>query len=152
MTCRHRAGDPDCSSSAEGKRRLEEEYAESRRQEKLNRETLERTRLAKIAEEEYAMTPDSSNYEVIEAEQVGKNLVLKVRYPNCTKCSYEGNKILVFLGISPMQALRWKKIDPHFREPNKADSLSTEAPGPSARFPASQEGWNDAIAYAEDKL
>ena len=46
--------------------------------------------------------------------------------------------------------MRWRKIDPHFTDP-KTTRPPTEAPGPSARFPASEEGWADALAYAHSK-
>lgn len=124
MTCHHRAGDPACSST-----RSAQDAA------------YERGRAS--------ATPDAENYEIEEAEPVGHHLVLKVRYPNCAKCSYEGVKILVFLNTTAAQALKWKRIDPHFRE---AKAVTTEAPGPAARFPASKEGWQDALTYARLKL
>lgn len=95
-------------------------------------------------------SPDSAKYEIEEALQLGKNLVLKVRYPNCASCAYEGVKVLVYLNITPLQAIKWKKIDPHFKDPkNKVDA--NEAPAPAARFPASPDGWMDAQNYAGKK-
>lgn len=94
-------------------------------------------------------TPDASNYEIVEYESVGSNVVLKVKYPNCVKCAFEGTKVMVFRNVSALDVMRWQKIDPHFR----ADKpFSREAPSPSARFPATEEGWADAIAYAETKI
>ncbi len=97
-------------------------------------------------------TPDSYKYTIEDVEQIGEHLVLKVKYPNCNNCSYEGNKVIVFLNCSTKDALKWKKIDPHFRDP-KLDlgKTKTEAPSPAARFPANPEGWCDAIAYAHGK-
>ena len=69
-------------------------------------------------------------------------MVLKVKYPSCKNCSYEGIKVMVFLDTTALDALRWKRIDPHFKD---------KAPSPAARFPASDEGWNDALAYAANK-
>src|SRR3954464_15358276 len=92
------------------------------------------------------LTPDSSNYTIEDVCRVGQNVVLKVKYPNCSNCAYEGNKVMVFLNVTETQILRWKKIDPHFRDPVRA-ILSSEAPSPAARFPASPEGWKDAIQY-----
>lgn len=94
--------------------------------------------------------PDSENYHVEDVQTVGTHLVMKVRYPNCSRCSYEGVKVMVWLDVSLIDAIRWRKIDPHFRDPKKS-RLPTEAPGPSARFPASPEGWRDAILYANAK-
>jgi hypothetical protein len=96
------------------------------------------------------VTPDADDYDVEEVERIGPHVVMKVRYPNCKACSYEGNKVMVFLNVSEKDILRWRKIDPHFREP-KAGIYPKEAPAPAARFPASPDGWQDAIAYARCK-
>jgi len=95
-------------------------------------------------------TPDADKYEILDATCINKNLVMKVRYPNCSSCAYEGTKILVFLGVTALDALKWKRIDPHFRDP-KPKSTRPEAPSPAARFPASDEGWQDALNYAQSK-
>lgn len=148
MTCRHRAGDPSCSSSEEGRERARQEAEqETRARAKRDAEQKNKER-ARLEAELRMMTPDATQYEIVAAERVGKHLVLKVLYPNCKKCSYEGNKIMVFLNVSEMQVLRWKKIDPHFRS---GDSPLTEAPSPAARFPASDDGWADALIYAKNR-
>lgn len=123
MTCRHSPGDPSCSSNR----------------------PYEPPAPAPPA------TPDASNYSVEKAERVGTHLVLKVKYPNCRRCSYEGNKIMVFLNIVEFQTLKWKKIDPHFRDTARNSQVMTEAPSPAARFPGSEEGWKDALNYARSK-
>lgn len=92
-------------------------------------------------------TPDASRYEVLDAEQVGNHLVMKLRYPNCARCAYEGIKVLVFLDRTPMDALKWKRIDPHFSDP-KLKVTPTDAPSPAARFPGSDHGWSEALRYA----
>jgi hypothetical protein len=119
MTCRHSPGDPACSS---------------------NRPTYYDPPAPK--------TPDAEKYTIEDVARVGANLVLKVNYPNCVLCAYEGTKVLVFLNVTELEALRWKRIDPHFRAPSKV-ALATEAPSPAARFPASDEGWKDALEYAK---
>ena len=121
MTCRHAANDPSCSSH--------KDYH-------LYRGTAPPA----------PATPDAGSFQVQEAEQVGRHLVMRVLYPNCSRCSYEGAKVMVFLDRTALQALRWRRIDPHFREPGK--EADGEAPGPAARFPASPEGWSDAHAFA----
>lgn len=95
------------------------------------------------------VTPDSRNYEIEEVERIGLHLVMKVRYPNCSQCSYEGNKVMVFLNVSEKDVLRWREIDPHFRD--NETSFPGKAPSPAARFPPSKEGWADAVSYARGK-
>lgn len=122
MTCRHQSNDPACSSN---QHRYESVSATSD-------------------------TPDASKYEIEDAVPVGTHLVLKVKYPNCRACSYEGVKVLVYLDVSPVAALQWRKIDPHFADP-KTPRPARNAPPPAARFPASAEGWADALDYARGK-
>lgn len=122
MTCRHEPGDPNCSSHP--RHYSSYDHAPSK-------------------------TPDASNYKIVAAERVGAHLVLKVKYPNCAACSFEGCKVMVFLNVTELQALVWRKIDPHFRGPAPAQPY--EAPSPAARFPASTDGWRDALAYASTR-
>ena len=123
MTCRHAWNDPACSSYA-----------------------------ARVEQARQLVSPDADRFEIVEVEEVGRHLVLKVLYPNCEKCSYEGNKVMVFLNTTAAQALKWKTIDPHFREPSRSDTRDAKAaPGPAVRFPASDDGWADAIDYAKRK-
>lgn len=129
MTCKHQKGDPNCSSHP------------SHPDNPANRRERE----------EDSMTPDKKKYQIVDAHRVGKHLVLKVLYPNCRNCSYEGNKVMVFFNVTELDVLKWAEIDPHFRNP-KASRSSTQAPGPAARFPASDEGWRDAIDYATRKV
>ncbi len=35
-------------------------------------------------------TPSPTNYEIVEVIRVGAHLVIKILYPNCRACSYEG--------------------------------------------------------------
>lgn len=146
MTCRHAAGDPDCSSSPEGRRRAAEESARY----------VEQTKTQRIKELE-ERTPDPDKFEIEDSEQVGPNVVLKVRYPSCVRCSYNANKVMVYLNITLKDVLRWRRIDPHFfdsREKNPVPyntDAAKHAPSPVARFPASPEGWQDALEYADRK-
>lgn len=86
----------------------------------------------------------------MEMARFGSNVVLKVKYPNCSSCAYEGNKVMVFLGVSEVDIVKWRKIDPHFRLGVKHPTGKV-APSPAARFPASTEGWADACNYAKLK-
>lgn len=129
MTCRHGPGDLNCSSTI----RANEEKEKKRE-----------------AKWKAANTPDANNYEVVDAEPVGPHLVMRVRYPNCAKCAFEGEKVLVFFDTGIADALKWKTIDPHFRDPI-VTRPKTWAPSPAARFPASRDGWADAVSYAHGK-
>lgn len=118
--CRHEPGDPDCSSNGGGAY-----YAGP-------------------------TTPDKTKYEIIDVARAGTHLTLKVRYPNCARCAYEGVKVLVFLDVAEVDVLRWREIDPHFRPSEKQPE--TEAPSPAARFPATDQGWKDALAYMRTRV
>jgi len=131
MTCRHRPGDPSCSSSG-----------------RWDRDTEEITRLKKQIDEQAALLkqPDNTQFEIIDAIPVGTSLVLKVRYENCAKCSYEGTKVLVYRETSLRDVLKWKVIDPHFSDKKP---LPRHAPSPAARFPASEQGFEHALDFAK---
>lgn len=136
MTCRHRRGDPACSKYP---RFLKEE---------ADKEILRRVADGELVPVD---SPDSGKYDISRIERVGPHLVVEATYPNCTKCAYEGRKVMVFLNITEIDAIRWKRIDPHFRDPTLKYPLS-EAPPPVARFPANDAGWRDAVAYAKGKV
>jgi len=129
MTCRHRPGDPSCSSSPEGQARAAQEAADYRKRELEDR------------------TPDPDKYEILEVEEIGPILIMKVRYPTCVKCSYNGTKILVYKGVSLKDVVKWRRIDPHFSDPKDKRRIN-EAPSPESRFPASPEGWKHALDFA----
>ena len=128
MTCHHKAGDPACSSHY------------------LNHNNPAQVALREVE----ARTPDAKKFEILDVAVRGPHLVVKVLYPNCAKCSYEGTKVMVFLNCSTLDAIKWRMIDPHFR-PFDQSRNPKESPGPDARFPASDVGWQDAIAYADSK-
>lgn len=130
MTCRHKdpPNNPDCSSYIPQKVRVQRLRAE------LEKE----------------LSPDSSRFEIDDVIAVGPHLVVKAKFPNCAKCAYEGVKVLVYLNTDLKAAIRWRRLDPHFRAEKPA--TSTEAPSPSARFPASEGGWQDALAWAQWKV
>jgi hypothetical protein len=137
MTCRHNPHDPACTSY--GSRLADaEDFITARAEAEGKRSPA-------------PATPDAERFAILKAEEVGSHLVLKVRYPNCSKCAFEGTKVMVFLNMRALWAMRWRVIDPHFRS-EVGEKLNREkAPSPDARFPATAEGWNDAIAYAGGK-
>lgn len=83
--------------------------------------------------------PNPKNFTVRVANQVGEYCVCLVRYPDCT--TFEGDKILVYKADST-KILKRKELDPHFME----KGLS-----PVARFPATDEGREDAFAFVTMK-
>lgn len=86
--------------------------------------------------------PNPSNYKIIRSKQVGKYLVIKIKYSDCT--NYEGNKILIFR--STLEKLKKQKlIDPHFSENKNFIS-------PIARFEPTFSGWINALSLVEKIL
>lgn len=148
MVCR-------CSSPAEHAQRAAEQSSRSHLA-KADRHEKEITKL-KGELERARRTPDNTRYEVREAKLVttgGESdrgyIVLRVQFFGCN-CEFSGVKIMVFADTSLEEAIKWKMVDPHFRPANKIDE-PTRAPPPAARFPATDEGWADAIAYAQRKV
>ena len=126
MTCRHGSNDPNCSSY----RTPEEEI---------------RILQGKLAEQRKLLgDPDNSQFEIVDCLELTSGVVLRVKYESCTNCAYEGTKVLVYVGSTTRDVLKWRTIDPHFRE---VEPGPKQAPSPTARFPASQEGWDMAVAF-----
>jgi hypothetical protein len=124
MTCRHSYDDPNCTRG--GSRNNYSSYSTPT-----------------------PTTPDSSNYDVLDAAEESGFLIMKVKYPNCNSCAFEGTKIMVFENVTLIAAIKWKKIDPHFRDLKKNLLYAKEAPSPIARFPGTDIGWQHAISYAK---
>jgi hypothetical protein len=136
MVCRHDPGDHNCSSNKHYVAPYNPPYSPPA--------TPPWTRTTVAVE-----SPDSEKYEVIDFYRNGLNVALKVRYPNCAKCSYEGTKVLVCQGVSEEMIIRWVRIDPHFADKPRGPR---EAPSPIARFPASDTGWRMAKAMVDGAL
>lgn len=90
------------------------------------------TRVVEKVVNKFLPNPDPGNYEIVKAAEKGGYLIVLINYKDCT--NYEGDKILVYKGVSFQDLLDQKKIDPHFSE-NK-DYYS-----PIARFVPTDEGW-----------
>jgi len=140
MTCRHRPGDPNCGSHPQNVRAREYEYEKQKEREKKQ---------AARKKERDALTPDANNYELLDFKRIGRLVLIKAKYPNCTLCAHEGTKIMVFPNMSEIEMISLRRIDPHFRPKN--ERAKGEAPSPIARFPGDKDGWKDAIAFAEMK-
>lgn len=136
-----------CTSTAMHSARAAEEDRYSTQQNEAYKDKEIAELKAKLA----SMSPDNSRFQVEEVEEVGNFLVMKVLFPNCTKCAYEGNKVMVFEGVKIKDAFKWRRLDPHFRQGALPPPIN-EAPPPIARFPASAQGWIDAMNYACSKL
>lgn len=121
MTCRHGPYDPACSS-----------YESSREQ------------LKKNFEEQFSNEKDASNFVIEAYEEKAPYLLLRLTYPSCSNCSYEGTKLMVFKDVTLLQVMQWRKIDPHFRDTPPAER---EAPSPVARFPATPDGKIAALIF-----
>lgn len=137
MTCRHVRGDPSCGSYPDYLAELEQE-----RLAKVGKAYEERK------EELDGRSPNPDDYEVLDVHTTESNLVMKVKYSGCPKCSFDSEKVMVFLNTNLKEAIKWLRIDPHFDDKPRANR---EAPSPAARFPATADGWADAISYALGK-
>lgn len=89
------------------------------------------------------INPDPDNYKVVEAYEKNGFIVLKINYPNCT--NYEGLKILVFHGITMIDLINQRKIDPHFFE-------SKQYASPIVRFEPTVRGWEMALRFIETEI
>ncbi len=81
--------------------------------------------------------PDPRNWSIIKTKRVGKNLVVLVRYPDCT--NYEGKKVLLFRRMTREELREVAELDPHFSKEN----LKLVA-----RFAPTLRGWDLATITA----
>ena len=79
--------------------------------------------------------PDPANYKIVKATERDGFLIIKLHYPDCT--NFEGQKILLFRGVTLIDLVNQKFIDPHFFKDKKYAS-------PIARFVPDDEGWEMA--------
>lgn len=126
MTCRHSKDDLSCSKNETRRERL---YA---------------------LEAQAQNSPDATRFEIdAHLAQLG-NSALTTMWGPTASTAYEGKKVLVYLGVGLKDVIKWRRLDPHFRAEVK-QRATNEAPSPAARFPASTEGWADALAWAASK-
>lgn len=85
--------------------------------------------------------PDPRRFVIGDYEQIGRNLVVCIRYPGCT--TYEGNKILVFADLHILGLRACGVIDPHF-----TDVIPAHHVVPVARFEPTVRGWKLARVCA----
>ena len=140
MTCRHKPGDPRCTAG-NSPDALRKKAIRDYKRWVLNS--------SENPGDPLNQKPDNSNRTILAATEVGPHLALKVEYPSCPNCSYEGIKIMVYLNHSLGDAIKWRQIDPHFREIMADDPHI--APPPHARFCPTEQGWKDALAFLKSK-
>lgn len=85
--------------------------------------------------------PNPKNFKIKEIEQVGKYLVVRVKYKDCT--NFEGEKILVIEGIKRLRLLMLQDLDPHFCENSKHEYKIV------ARFRPEFKYWRFAIEFCK---
>ena len=86
-----------------------------------------------------APNPNPLNFEIIQCAGGNGNCVIWVKYPDCT--NYEGNKILVFRGVSVDEVKGLTELDPHFSDKSNIS--------PFARFEPTKDGWDAALALMQ---
>lgn len=80
-----------------------------------------------------APNPNPSRWGIMKHLESGKNLLVKIKYPDCT--NYEGVKILLYLNTTLNELTKQQLIDPHFSEDSGYKS-------PIARFEPTKNGWD----------
>ena len=84
--------------------------------------------------------PNPNNYYIQWHFQANNYLIVMMNYSDCT--NYEGNKILMFKGITIDMLKNQKVIDPHF-------SRNLKFYSPIARFEPTLEGWSMAVKFVK---
>lgn len=83
--------------------------------------------------------PNKHNFSVVRRLDIGKVVVVEVKYPDCR--NHDGKKILVYDKKEIFErGVRNKSLDPHFLEIGNS---------PVARFEPSETGWIFAISFAK---
>ena len=84
--------------------------------------------------------PDPKNFKILRYQHVNGNLVIEVKYPDCT--NYEGRKIMVYKNTTVDILKIQGSIDPHFCNNSRMRS-------PFLRTEPTAEGWQVALKLAE---
>ena len=147
MTCRHRAGDPNCST-----KNPEAMAAQARKDYARwvgGPAGQVTTRVVEKVVEKVIVPPppDNSKYEVIRHREVHGYLAVQVRYESCDNCAFDNNKLMIFEDVNTEDLVNWRVIDPHFREDDRGDLR--HAPAPILRMPATEKSWEAVEAIIE---
>lgn len=87
--------------------------------------------------------PNPLNFKILREEEVGRFLIVELRYPDCT--NFEGRKILVYEGMTLELLHRCQRIDPHFQEKPNISTFGCSLL--IARFIPTKEGWSYAQSF-----
>jgi hypothetical protein len=85
--------------------------------------------------------PNPKNFRILQSERIGRFVILLVNYPDCN--NFEGDKILVFEGVSVDELQSLTSLDPHFCD-------SKVHPSPLARFVPTLNGWVHATKFCKN--
>ena len=80
------------------------------------------------------VNPDPSKFEIMGSHQVGRFLLVAIRYIGCTHL--EGNKYAIFADVTLDELKAMKSLDPHFQDGRLA---------PIIRIKPSKTGWELAV-------
>lgn len=80
--------------------------------------------------------PNPARFRILRTLQVGRSVVVEVRYPDCT--NYEGRKVLVYADTDAGAVRAETTLDPHFAQHG----------GPLARLEPTERGWSLAVGVA----
>lgn len=89
-----------------------------------------------VYDDEPLANPDPTNYKFMQVEERKGYLLVWMNYPDCT--NYEGNKILLYEGITFVALVNQREIDPHF-------FVKKGMASPIARFIPTKQGWDMGI-------
>jgi hypothetical protein len=111
-------------------------------------------KIERLEKELKELKADITSFSVEDAEEIPPFLLLKVRYkhPGGVKqkgCTFDGLKILVFENVTLKEAIKWRSIDPHFRDADNLSGYPSQAPSPVARFPGTDKGWVCARTFVD---
>ena len=106
----------------------------------LRRKILDVLNLDKPPSSSALPNPDPTNFVIKQVVEVGSHLVARICYPDCK--NYEGDKIMVYEGITLEHLESAKRLDPHFCD--KPSCIS-----PVARFVPTMAGWAAAELLAK---
>lgn len=83
--------------------------------------------------------PNPENFTIERVQRAGSYVCALVHYPDAT--NFEGRKVIVFNDTTEEDVTGTEVLDPHFAEDGNI----------IARFRPDEEGWQDALSYADFK-
>lgn len=83
--------------------------------------------------------PNPTRFTIWQIQGIGRFTIVRVHYPDCR--NFEGEKILVFEGVSVKAVKSLRTLDPHF-----CDGAHVS---PIARFVPTKQGWKYAVAFCQ---